>query len=242
MTRRVKSNGKRRSRGGASRDESLATMYDSPYVRPTKDFDGPGMPNSQEVILRYAEVVTGAPTTGQTSGNNYRFNGLYQPRVGGGTQPTFFDQMMALYQNYCVVEADLKLFMAPAGYSETAGTTGATVNSQAMAIIAPFGSGAQPSTATSDVMEWPGSQASPMSAQTSKTVAVKVLLHKAFGLRSRRDLLNNPNYWGSSAANPTTMWLGFAGIGSLSGNLLTYGWDVRLRFKTVFFNPVFPAT
>lgn len=246
MTRRSKSRAPSRKggrRGGfVGGDESMATMYMSPYVRPTKDFDGPGVPNSQEVILRYAEIVTGSPASGVVSGNSYRLNGMFDPRVeAGGTQPTFFDQMTALYNNFCVTQCDIKVFVAPAGYAETSGTTNANVNSQAMAIIAPYGTGTIPSAATSDVMEWPGSQAVPMATQRSAVVSVKVLLHRAFGLSSEKMLLNNPNYWGSKTADPTTQWQAQAGVGSLSGALNTYAWDVRIRYKAVFFNPIFPA-
>lgn len=240
---------KRASRSSGSRSKStgaggitIRQMYQDPYRVTSKTRMHRGVPNCLEATCCYDELVSCTAGSGVVAGNSYRLNDLFDPRVeSGGHQPTFFDQLMALYGSFVVMECEISLSANTSGYSETTGTTTANSNTPQIAVIAPYGTSTVPSSATSDVLEWPGAISRPLSAFQAKTVRQRFKLATMFGLRSESALRNNPDYWGSAGASPAIQWQALVGIGSLSGQGLATLVSVRVIYRTIFFNPKFPA-
>lgn len=78
---------------------------------------GPGFPAKVTATLKYVERVTltnAAPSAPQT--HNFSCNSLYDPNASGsGHQPLYFDQLMALYDQYCVILSRIKLTFTNTG-------------------------------------------------------------------------------------------------------------------------------
>lgn len=121
-----------RGKGGGSDLLSFATGVSVP-MRPL-------FPMRSKVLrLNYQENVS--VTTGASSVGNYVFaaNGLYDPNITGtGHQPLGFDQMMLVYNHYCVVRSRIIVTARNASstlgayiaVSQHAGTTPLTVDSR----------------------------------------------------------------------------------------------------------------
>lgn len=63
-----------------------------------------GFPQRLRANLRYEALVTLSFVSSQTAHHVFSCNGLYDPDVTGiGTQPYYFDQLMAIYDHYTVM-------------------------------------------------------------------------------------------------------------------------------------------
>jgi len=73
-------------------------------------FPGIGFPDQLRVVLKYKEndiLFTGIITP---SAQVYRLNSCFDPNLTGtGHQPNFFDQLTAVYSQYCVTAAKMKV-------------------------------------------------------------------------------------------------------------------------------------
>lgn len=73
-----------------------------------------GVPESIVVRLRYCDVLTLTSTAGSLSKYVFRANSLVDPDfTGTGHQPMYFDQISALYENYVVLGAKIKVLFSP---------------------------------------------------------------------------------------------------------------------------------
>lgn len=129
---KTKAKGKKGTGGGGANLLSFATGVSVP-MRPL-------FPMRSKVLrLNYQENVS--VTTGASSVGNYVFaaNGLYDPNVTGtGHQPLGFDQMMLIYNHYCVVRSRIIVTARNASstlgayiaVSKHAGSTPLTVDSR----------------------------------------------------------------------------------------------------------------
>lgn len=83
-------------------------------VPKTIAFQGIGFPSKQLVTLKYADKVSVTVTGGVPTLRSWWANSLYSPDAGGGGhQPLYFDQYMALYQHYCVIGSSFKARVIP---------------------------------------------------------------------------------------------------------------------------------
>jgi hypothetical protein len=72
-------------------------------------FPGVGFPDQLRCTLRYSDA--GVQFTGsiQPAAQVYRANSLFDPDLtGSGTQPEYFDQLSAVYSQYCVMGARIR--------------------------------------------------------------------------------------------------------------------------------------
>lgn len=73
---------------------------------------GAGFPKRIISTLRYADSFGITSTAGSVGKYNFVCNGLYDPnQTGGGNQPMYFDQFMALYNHYLVRKTKIKVTM-----------------------------------------------------------------------------------------------------------------------------------
>lgn len=78
---------------------------------------GQGFPDKLTMTHRYVERVTltnAAPSAVQTG--HFSCNGLYDPNTSGtGHQPIYFDQLTAIYDQYCVILSKIKITFTNTG-------------------------------------------------------------------------------------------------------------------------------
>lgn len=89
--------------------------------RSVNTFGGGPFPNKYRCSLSYSELVTVTVTTGHGE-QLFACNGLFDPNTTGtGHQPLYFDQLMAIYDHYTVINSSCKATICDG--SATAWTT-----------------------------------------------------------------------------------------------------------------------
>lgn len=69
-----------------------------------------GFPNEIRMSHKYVQTFTFTAAAGAISKFYFAVNGMYDPYLGvGGAQPTFFDNMTALYNHYCVLSSKISV-------------------------------------------------------------------------------------------------------------------------------------
>lgn len=169
---------------------SLNRRYKTPK---TKIKTGLGFPLQMVMRHKYHAFF---PMTSNAGGQaNYSFwaNGMYDPDyTGTGHQPMYFDQMCALYDHYAVTAAKI-----------TIRVSGDTVN-QGSSVISCFindDTTTTPSLTLDSIQENSTAKYFQLSAGNNDGVKTMVLYwnaKKAFG----QSVVANPNFQGTSAANP----------------------------------------
>lgn len=87
------------------------TRFRNPMMNRTLVSTGLGFPKKVTMTHKYNEVIqvnTGA--NGALNYYSFSCNGMYDPNITGtGHQPMYFDQMIALYNHYCVIGSKIKV-------------------------------------------------------------------------------------------------------------------------------------
>lgn len=82
--------------------------------------------------LRYTELLTFTAAAGATGYHVFSANGLYDPSVSGvGTQPLYFDQLMAIYDHYTVLNARIRVSFSPGNTNQETQLCGIHVDDDA---------------------------------------------------------------------------------------------------------------
>jgi len=97
------------SDGSSAAPIRMALQRDNAWRLEECRFPGIGFPDLLKCVLKYKEngiSFTASPTP---AAQVYRINSLFDPNLTGtGHQPNYFDQLTAVYQQYCVVAARMK--------------------------------------------------------------------------------------------------------------------------------------
>lgn len=124
----------------------------------------------------------------------FRLNGMFDPDFSvGGHQPGGYDQLMAIYESYCVTEVEYKVIFYNVNTSNAASIVGCQVsdNSSTSGIIGTF---IENGNCQHTVV-------SPTTATPVKTLTGTVDIAKLMGV-SRSQLLADDTFWGNSSADP----------------------------------------
>lgn len=188
--------------------------------------------------LGYNEQFTAAPGSGSSDGYVYRLNGMFDPRVStGGHQPQYFDQMTAIYNYWCVTACDIVVRAVPENNPATGGTNIYQDLFQGLACIAPMGTAsAVPSSAASDICEWPGTQTDGIVANgKAGQVKIHISLPKMFGI-SFKGYIENPGFWGTNGQDPASQMYAFVGvIAAGAGAVPPVSCQATITYKVKFF-------
>lgn len=92
-----------------------------------------GFPLMLTTKLKYVENITLSSTNGTLGTYVFRANGLFDPNLTvTGTQPMYFDQLMAIYDHFTVTSSVIKVIAGPqAGTAQTGGFFGLLVDDDA---------------------------------------------------------------------------------------------------------------
>lgn len=96
--------------GGSKRSKSIVSKVPRPRFKLLQSHQSK-VQTSLKAVLTYAEPGIGLnPGAGLAATYVFAANGLYDPNITGvGHQPTGFDQLMALYNEYVVVGSTIKV-------------------------------------------------------------------------------------------------------------------------------------
>jgi len=158
------------------------------------------LPIVQFKKMRYADTATLSISSGLDTQKIYSLNGMYDPDVtGGGHQPLGFDQMLSLYNKYCVLGAKISVRMRN-------GSTGNTypmnlIGEKSLLSSLTYSSGSQ-------ALEKPTCKIITSNTSASnvynpeKNMTFWFSAKRQFRAKNRRDLLSVNHYSGDSGGNP----------------------------------------
>lgn len=175
--------------------------------------------------LNYIENVIPTQATVAFNTTSYRMNSCYNPRVaGGGHQPYYFDQMMAVYNHYTVIGAKATVVVTNTGtvpvcfggYLNDDSTVGPTSLLNCQETVKSHWKLIPPNSQQSVKLNWKWSAA------------------KWF-TKSKSSLLADVNLTGTSSADPgeaTVLTLFWQSIDGATTTGITF--TLRMEFVTVF--------
>ena len=151
--------------------------------------------------LRYADNMALEIINAYSDQEKFSLNGLYDPdQALGGHQPYGFDQMMTLYNKYCVLGAKVNVLLRP----------GSTSNTYAMNVYAEMSELTSIQYTNSIGWEKPGVKIATFNSSASnvynpsRRLSFWFSAKKFFRAKNRNDLISNEDYKGSASNNPAT--------------------------------------
>lgn len=194
------------------------------------------VPHIKFARLRYASTDSMSINNAFQTQNKFSLNGLYDPDVGGiGHQPYGFDQMMGLYNTYCVLGAKIKILARPGSTSNTYPMNLFTEMSELSSIqytneIANEKQGVKKLTFNSSA----SNVYNPEKRQTLWWSA-----KKWFRAKDRQELINQNEYLGNSSTNPDHqcfLYITYQGQDLQQTTAVLYT-DVIIDYIVAFINP-----
>jgi len=173
----------------------------------------------------YSDVVTLTLTTGIWNKYIWCCNGLYDPNTtGAGQQPLYFDQLMAIYDHYCVTGSKLKLTATshpttttPQQVSVYIGDDASVVSTQPLTLM-------EQSSASATV--------SMLNGNTPKVLYKTWSVYNSFC----KDPLAKDSLKGTSGANPTEQSTYIVSVNDVSGvGTTTTYFTAEIEFRATFF-------
>jgi hypothetical protein len=157
-----------------------------------------GFSNSQRVKMRFCEQFTIDPSTGVAQGYIFRANSCFDPNeTGTGHQPLGFDQWMAFYDHYTVLENSIKVTCHAPGE----GVVG--TNAGFLAIVLKDNSSSLTGNLLNVLAEQGRSKTTPFTVAGGNkgvvTLSHRVNIRKFFG---RTDIMDNSDLKGNISLNP----------------------------------------
>jgi len=96
---------------------------------------GVGFPKMLKMTHKYIETINVLSTSGTPAVARYRANGMYDPyQTGGGHQPLYFDQMVALYNHYTVIGSKITAKFVPTSSTSVPQHVGINLNDDTTSI------------------------------------------------------------------------------------------------------------
>lgn len=109
---KVSTPARKRARYGNRTKKSPAFNHPANVPKSLVDV-GLGFPSKIKTKLKYTGFLPRTSTTGTIDDYVFSLNGLYDTDItGGGHQPMYFDQFMAIYNHYTVIGSKIKLTAA----------------------------------------------------------------------------------------------------------------------------------
>lgn len=182
-----------------------------------------------QIYYDYAKSLTGG--VGAVPTNFYSANGLFDPDATGiGHQPIGFDQMMALYEQFTVTRAHIKVTFASAGEHCRVGIyLNPDITSPGLPRLVENG------LMVTSVINGPATANGRYAFATLELVCD---IPKYFG-KSRQAILGDPQMYGTIAANPgeqvyfgVCAWAGFDSAADVA-----VGYDVTITYESVYWEP-----
>lgn len=223
-------NGKRSGKGGAVRgtDETKGNSVMGTSNSLTYNIKAmPLFPVRKKCMLRYADYFALTSTAGAVASYVFTCNGLYDPNVTGtGHQPAGFDQMMLSYEHYCVVRSRIGCT-----FLNTSTTTAPTVSVSLEAA-------STPRTIIGEIIEDGMIKTVRLyGAAIAGSMATLNLACDVAKFGGVRQLLDNPEYHGTVAANPTEQSYFHIQCFANNGDTSVVQVEVVLEFEAWFIEP-----
>lgn len=151
-----------------------------------------GFPRMMKFTHRYIETLAVSAVTGTTGSYIFSANGMFDPYItGGGNQPLCFDNMTAIYDQYCVIGSKIKVKICQTATNTAASYAGIFINDDTSSPTS-LNAGYLADTQSFVIL--------PQGGVTTKTLSAKFSARKWF---SYANPLAKDSLQGTAAANPT---------------------------------------
>lgn len=184
--------------------------------------------------MLYYEPILSQTIANTNAVTSYFFtaNGLYDPNItGSGHQPMGFDQMMLLYEQYCVTHSSIEVRF----YPSTPSDFGISLSPDAVTLTSSSGlveNGLITYSSCADFTSGVGIK--------FPSLTLDCDVKGYFGQRTDREMINKTEQTGTASANPSeqvyfaiSSWYGISGNAS-SGTLK---FECLLSYDAIFFEP-----
>jgi hypothetical protein len=219
--------------GGAKKRTSQAVYKKKTYYPKKRSFvryrpvlvnvGNQPFPLQYKATLKYVQYQIPVYASGNTV-FQFSCNGLYNPNsTYGGTQPLYFDQLMAIYNHYTVVSSKCKTTINPLvamGTGVSLVLTGYIDDDTNPAVVG------DPNLA----MQRPGAKTSSGSRQVAKPIYLYWSAAKTFG----GNPLGDPSMTGTVSANPAEMSHFTFSLFDFEGGSGTCGFLTEIEYTVVF--------
>lgn len=183
-------------------------------------------------LTYHEEELSFTATSGVPGGYVFSCNGMFDPNITGtGHQPLGFDQMMLMYEQYTVISSKITVDILN---SNTTALSRATVYLSPDATILSDPNRAIENGLLKTVLLFPN-----VTFLSAKQINLNCDIRRYFGRgRGVRDLLNDPELFGTAAANPVEQaYYVISAWDPFGTNTLTYFLNVTIEYTAVFWEP-----
>lgn len=159
-----------------------------------------GFPKSTRVAMKYVSIFSvDVDVGGVTKSKSFRLNGCYDPDVSvGGHQPYYFDQLMAVYSLFQVVNCAVKVTMSCFTASRTPYVVIGNRNATDAIEL-------DPQTGSEQDGAWSTVLGLDNGGGANKFFSRNFNIAKLFGV-DPKNYLDEPNFQGSVAGDPPSKW------------------------------------
>ncbi len=235
-SRRPGKTGKHANATRNKRSSNRAPTHRQPHALSQLRVQTPLFPARVMKRLPYYEAsINMTATAGVIAQYTFTANGLYDPNITAtGHQPLGFDTMMLYYEQYTVVASRITVRACGNGAQAVNISVNLSPDTTTLALPDVVENGL----ITSTVLDGRGNGG----YGTGRRIASLNLgcdVARYFGRRSRQELLDDPNLYGTVAANPTEQVyfvINTWGFGSFTDNTAVSA-DVTIEYDAMFWEP-----
>lgn len=165
------------------------------------------------------------PADGVPADYRYDLNSLFDPDESGiGHQPTNYDQLMAIFEEYCVYAVKYKVQISNATAGSVRPIHGVTISDRSESILDTR------RLIENGVCDW-NVAGDPASGQSVSTFTGYVDLWRLHGFKSKSAYLNDSAYWGTEGGRPSERaFLYCFAAPAVAGNVAVQLLDVEITF------------
>ncbi len=231
MNRKINNNNKtikntqRTRKRGRSAYRQLASNALTTYVNPRFGFISPRMLTT----FKYDEVIDFTLAT--TVGGQYVFklNGMFDPNTTGtGHQPYGFDQMLNIYQRYCVLRNRYKIDFGPTSDRLMVGAVAASTVVTTVTNAATFSAAA----------EVPHSMVKALSFGGGPPAVIRgnIVSNTILGTTPQQ-MISDDLFQGTTTTDPTNLIVLTVFYYNPSGGSVTTSFNISMEYEAMLFDP-----
>jgi hypothetical protein len=179
--------------------------------------------------FKYITVVNFTVATTVGAQHVFKANGMFDPdTTGSGHQPYGFDQMLNIYQRYCVLRTKYRVSFAPSNDRLMVGTIVASTVTTTVADLATFSLAAESPHAQTKAMSFAGGPP----AVFTGSIATNAILGT-----TREQMIADDLFQGTTTTDPTNLTVLTVYWYNPSTGSVTSSFMIELEYEAMLFDP-----
>ncbi len=179
--------------------------------------------------FKYSDVITFTLATTAGGQYVYKLNGMFDPdTTGTGHQPYGFDQMLNLYQRYCVIRTKYRIEAGPSSDRLLVGAVAASTVTTTVTNLATFDLAAESPHSTVKALSFGGGPP----AVIQRSIATNTIL----GV-TKSQMLADDLFQGTTSTDPTNLTVLTVFYYNPSAGSVTTSFQINLEYEAILFDP-----